>query len=229
MQRFKTESWFSLIELLMVLAIFMILISLLNPSLKKLIESSNTAKCKTNLRTIHMGSVSWSEDNEGWIVPANWRSNRDLYETIGGNRDRTPQEYICPSFPDELPANSLSTYAANGYALLESNINFSPGDPVPGDPGYGWGKDYRFWSQHGKLKMHTIRNPAQVMFYMDLYYFIIRSFSHPFGKTTMPYTSRWHRAWFSPQVSNVVFFDGHVDFEPMDSDQNWRNYLYDPQ
>lgn len=221
-----------MVELLMVLAVFMILISLLSPSLQKLVESSNTAQCKNNLKTIYTGAMLWSDDNDGWIIPSNWRGNKTLHGYIGASPDpdKYPIEYLCPTYLSKFEDSPISTYGVNANAVNSSNPNSSPGDPVPNYSTNSWGEDYVFWSKHGRLKINTIRRPSKIMYFMDLNYFFVAGWSIPYAKSNLAANySLWHTAWFSPTVSNMSFFDGHVDFEPMDIYQNWRSYLYDPQ
>lgn len=56
---------FSLIELLIVVAILAILMSLLQPSISKTLTSANTAKCLSQKRHLMVGVELFSEDHQG--------------------------------------------------------------------------------------------------------------------------------------------------------------------
>lgn len=61
---------FTIIELLIVLAIIVILTTLLIPSLSKARKSSEGAVCKSNLQQIHHGHFLYSKENNNKIVAA---------------------------------------------------------------------------------------------------------------------------------------------------------------
>ena len=57
---------FSLIELLIVIAIIAILAAMLLPALNKARESARGTVCIGNLRQIHTAAVSYASDNKDW-------------------------------------------------------------------------------------------------------------------------------------------------------------------
>jgi prepilin-type N-terminal cleavage/methylation domain-containing protein len=58
---------FTLVELLVVLAIIAILIAMLLPALRKAKESANATKCQGNLRTLMQGFIMFAQDNKGFL------------------------------------------------------------------------------------------------------------------------------------------------------------------
>lgn len=66
----KYKQLFSLIELLIVVSLVMILMSLLQPSLKSLLMKGNTVQCLNNQRQIYQGYAFYAEEHADVIVPA---------------------------------------------------------------------------------------------------------------------------------------------------------------
>jgi prepilin-type N-terminal cleavage/methylation domain-containing protein len=68
------HSGFTLVELLVVIGIIAVLISILLPALNRARESSNTAKCLSNLKQIATAMVLYSNTHKGVVLPAGYQS-----------------------------------------------------------------------------------------------------------------------------------------------------------
>ncbi len=64
------RSGFSLIEMVVVVAIILILLALLTPALSGALESARDVGCRNNLRHIVAAMDAWSEANDGYLVNA---------------------------------------------------------------------------------------------------------------------------------------------------------------
>ena len=106
---------FTLIELLIVIAIIAILAAILLPSLQKARERSKTTSCMNNLKQLAMSSSNYASDNQGWLVHAKGGANNDLFTSTrksglprylskpqaieyydNGTAVIAPREVICP-------------------------------------------------------------------------------------------------------------------------------------
>jgi prepilin-type N-terminal cleavage/methylation domain-containing protein/prepilin-type processing-associated H-X9-DG protein len=96
---------FSLIELLVVLAVIGILAGLLLPALRRAKDRGKSASCSNNLRQMIFASLMYEEDNKvfplGWYparFPSIWY--RQLQPYVGRNATESGDGvFICPSSP----------------------------------------------------------------------------------------------------------------------------------
>lgn len=135
---------FTLVELLTVIAIMMILMSVLLPSLKKCRDSANSSVCFGNLKQIGYIYAMYSADFDGWCAsiwggsdtcsPSFWYDNTTLMEYIGWNSswsiyDSTKGPLrirLCPS--DLSPWNLGTSYKIGSYGgneFLGSSASFT--------------------------------------------------------------------------------------------------------
>lgn len=71
--RTKNTKLFSMVELLVVVAIIMALISLLNPALKKMHDSAKSLLCQNNFKIIGIGNTEFAADNDDHNVGGGYR------------------------------------------------------------------------------------------------------------------------------------------------------------
>lgn len=64
MNKTSRKKGFTLIELLVVIAIIALLLSILSPSLRKIMETARTISCKSNLRQLSIGFQTYYVDND---------------------------------------------------------------------------------------------------------------------------------------------------------------------
>ncbi len=123
---------FSLIELLVVVAIIAILASLLLPSLKKAREKSKSAVCKSNLHQLGLGVSMYADDNEGRIpYSGNFTgTNQRWWNKVlkdFGYIPETEAAMTCPSlpYPGDWTTRNYNTYGAPRLAGRTGEISIT--------------------------------------------------------------------------------------------------------
>jgi prepilin-type N-terminal cleavage/methylation domain-containing protein/prepilin-type processing-associated H-X9-DG protein len=166
---------FTLIELLIVIAIIAILAAILLPALNKAKMKSQSIKCLSNIKQVAAAWTNYSDDYAGWMAPANSNLDRfgaDKYfgdywakmmrvqlgmpdiksgGTVGF--DSIPVKYkkgilTCPSFPGgRLPVYTLDAQ----YGMPNYNMG-----------GADWDATHLCWK-----KTSQIRKPSQMFSFLD--------------------------------------------------------------
>jgi len=226
---------FTLVELLVVMAIIAVLISVLLPALHKAREEAEFLSCKTNLKSYGQAYLMYMEDNRGyfphngdWLYATNlpgeygpWRfpdhePDGLLWPYLG----RAGDVNMCPTFfklvtsDGWAPAGTepLYSYAVNGYL----------GGHNPNKGNFPWG----FMDIYGIWKESELgRPPAMVSSVLEQGFgppharygindnLFIASWNGT-GDDRIDAFGAWHRAPVDDPkfggVSAAVFLDGHV-------------------
>ncbi len=195
---------FSLIELLIAMAIVSILAALLFPLVSKIGEKSREATCLSNLRTLASASLNFLQDHHGRLFP-----NKFWYDASSGMRNyvisstngNTPDlqrdtVFTCPELKRLHPAK-YPTYLNRNYTL---NWLAFENHPTTGDP-----KDER------PKRLGNIPSLSRMWMLTD-------------GSYTLAPLKESYGVWLRrieanpPQLAfphaqrqNTVFFDGHAE------------------
>jgi prepilin-type N-terminal cleavage/methylation domain-containing protein len=79
--RFRRSRAFTILEVLVVVAIVGVLVALLLPTLSRARELANRARCMANLREVHRTLVVYATDNRG-VVPVGYRAGRKQWNSM---------------------------------------------------------------------------------------------------------------------------------------------------
>lgn len=127
---------FSLVELLVVVAIIALLAGLLVPSLGRVKELARLAVCGSNLRELHVGMESYTAANRAcYAGPREWVLNNGYHHWINDEDHVTQgtlwpyvrkiEVYVCPSWPrvaDYSPHNHATDLGA------DHQYDYTPGE-----------------------------------------------------------------------------------------------------
>ncbi len=132
----KRILFFSLIELLIVVAIIGILAALLLPALKSARDKGYSITCLSNMKQVGLGSAQYTGDNDDWLVP-NW-NGLEASEYDGNRYERHWYGLLCglPKDPPNLviawntPGPYGLTWGITGVAQPKRKGQFScPAEP----------------------------------------------------------------------------------------------------
>jgi prepilin-type N-terminal cleavage/methylation domain-containing protein/prepilin-type processing-associated H-X9-DG protein len=216
---------FTLIELLIVIAIIGILISILMPSLRNSHERARSAVCKSNLKQIDVGALFWSKQNDEWTVSRLWSHpgvSSSLTPYTGASRLQSQNNfsglYQCPS----LTRAMLAGTAQENYKHTSYAVNNKAAD----------GPIHRIQDERnlrGGYKLSQVNNASRKVYFAESTK--VEFFSNSFFDWFLEGPSRWHEPFIGVfGKSNLLYFDGHVSTEPGDfvSRIDWWDYYCDP-
>ena len=214
-----TRGGFSLIEMLVVIAIIAVLAAIAFPVFGRMRSSAQAATCTSNLRTLHQASMNYAADNGGLFPMAiNPTDNfaitlacqgylglsgsgywERLNSWVGLSQRRAPFALWCPAAEAceaRAPYGNMATYSMNVFV----------------------GGDGPAWRQNGypTLKTWQVTTASKTSLYMDGCFASGRGYDVRVGESGLLPAAMHPPALYKDKNNparsvNVVFVDGHVE------------------
>lgn len=195
------RSAFTLVELLVVVAIISIVAALLMPAITMARSHANAVECMSNLRQIGMGFQGYADDWTGFLPPAETSNSKIWFETL--------------AFYVDVPKGERSTRhdikAANtvirGCPVFKGNRAHFPGygkNPQLGRPHTTATSNLKSSGVHQLWNLETIDKPSSRLLVQDSEdRFLLLNTRH----------DGWGSANYRPDhrgKTNGLFVDGHI-------------------
>lgn len=213
--KLKHRMRFTLVELLVVIAVIAILASLLLPALSQARDKAKTSQCSSNMRQAASSILSYCSDYDDWF-PDCFHSNeyyggtryhqmywqQRLLTYVGGNG----KVFVCSRFdtagmtPERVAGYRNYYYYYTGGSRARIGYNHR-GLSCSGDDAANFGGALK------RRKVNKIRRPSELVATGDTYNHVIYSPSN---------ISDWNvyvKSFINPhgKTMNLSFVDGHVE------------------
>ena len=205
---------FTLIEMLLVVALISLLISIVLPALGNSREAANRSVCMNNQGQMYLGITAYAVSNQRrfpydtitpngpWLWDLTRTSAEQLIASSGGKVDI----FFCPSNPQQnatIHWNYSSNYRVLGYFFLfkrasgqAANFNLAGGKQ--------WVRSFSNMYNHATQELVTDANLAAGS-----------NFSIIIGGSPIPHrSSHLESSMLQPTGGNILFLDGHVTWRP---------------
>ena len=216
----KVGNAFTLVELLVVVAIIGILASMLLPALARAKLASQTIRCLNGLKQLGTVFQLYGDDYNGYIVP---NQNNSVYEPSGMWYIRLRDNYGVKSHAQSVASGGDSDIMICWTNYEKSKASIPAADTKPTSAStYGYntmtsrGINYNSGNTSDiYIKYQRINNPSQRFILADKYLGNDKCFdcTNPLWET-YPFTPTTYVRGFSYEhgrATNILFLDGHCE------------------
>ncbi len=206
MSRRRLSPAFTLIELLIVLAVVVLLLSILLPSLSRARQRASIVVCSSNLRQIAVGWEMYKQDYRR-EYPADLNAHRK-FRLYTERYLANPDVFRCPA--DTSIWDRFNTPATqNSYIMSPVLMGRRYRDDLP--PNHPWNAPRLTWSEldqrvrHERIIRPTVPE-ARLVTGGDYDWLLV------INQDPDEHTDQYNFHG-SPNMNNLVYFDGHASFE----------------
>jgi prepilin-type N-terminal cleavage/methylation domain-containing protein/prepilin-type processing-associated H-X9-DG protein len=214
--RKSTQGGFTLVELLVVIAVISILAGILLPALENAMQAAKQIKCVNNLRQMGIATSMYIDEQDGWVPYAGYSKEGPFsHFLVDGGYLPDKNVFLCPS--EEYASytnNSNHSYGVNYYTFGAWNTH---SDCIPV-------KASRVSAFHNNHNLIYIADstPAECSTYAWAAGIYIKRCTYPMqGGIAYPVFTRHE------EMANVLLFDTHVEsFDHWETVEviHWRPY-----
>ena len=208
--RRKTASRFTLIELLIVIAIIAILAAMLLPALNNAREAARAASCIGNLKQVSLGLMNYYDAYQRFPKASSWFKNASgRTDKWGGllheQSKLSPKNFLCPSFPREKRAAETATgkqYIKELYTRRKLEVD---GEHWP-KTDYGYNFNYM---DHSKLSQ--FKQPSYTIAAAETRNGVYNSGQHTVHSFIWVFTANYFYVYPNHNTkANALYVAGHV-------------------
>lgn len=224
--RSTSRSAFTLIEMLVVIAVMAVLAALLLPAVFSGLEKGRAAACLGQVHQVALATVSYTDDHAGLLPTQVSQNNATPYYTELLQRYLSdPGVWLCPSITRWQCPNDAWQRGRGKYLLTL---------------GDGWGGG---WPSYGPNEKHTIRRetplkysalptPSRTYGFGEMFFLNWGIYPQYFIGCPLEYGGESIRYDLHAGGNNVAFLDGHAAFvsdarmreQPTTEDDPWFHF-----
>jgi type II secretory pathway pseudopilin PulG len=216
-ERRRAELAFTLVELLVIIAIIAILASILMPALAKSKETARSSSCQNNLHQLAVASLTYSVDMNGRLPYfREWLSTNRTSLTNGilWRYVTAKETYMCPTDKRELATGKRPKWATNN-----AFAGIGTGGSVK--------RDYSYAMSCGmchNIDTSLFKSPSRTMLYMEAY-LATNDYSGEVGPTFASHSLALRHG----RTGNLIMTDLHMEHPTQkraDADEKFKIFWF---